>query len=56
MREFGQRERWEFVARAFLSAVVLTASLWVILSGQYPDATSKWAFGALGLVIGYWLR
>jgi uncharacterized membrane protein len=53
---FSPRERWIFVARAAVSAVVLITSLYVILSGRYPDATTKWAFGMVGLVVGYWLR
>lgn len=54
--QFTPKERWIFVARVSVSAVFLVASLVVILSNKYPDATIKWAFGIAGLVIGYWLR
>jgi hypothetical protein len=54
--EFTTRERWLFVVRVAVSAIALVVSLFVILSGAYPDATVKWAFGMAGLVIGYWLR
>ena len=53
---FSPRDRWTLVARVVVSAVVLTASLVIILSGGYPDATTKWAYGMAGLVVGYWLR
>jgi hypothetical protein len=53
---FTTKERWTFVARVVVSAILLASSLVVILSNKYPDATMKWAFGIAGLVIGYWLR
>jgi hypothetical protein len=56
MSGFTDRQRYEFVARLIVSVVVLIAGLWVICTGAYPDATTKWAFGAVGLVVGYWLR
>ena len=53
---FPERQRYEFVARLIVSLTVLVSGLWVICSGTYPDATVKWAFGAVGIVVGYWLR
>jgi len=53
---FTTKERWTFVVRVSVSAILLISSLFVILSNKYPDATAKWAFGIAGLVIGYWLR
>lgn len=53
---FSTKERWMFVARVIVSAILLISSLVVILSNKYPDATIKWAFGIVGLVIGYWLK
>jgi hypothetical protein len=42
-------------------AIVVTlaigsAALYVVLSKQYEQDSLKWAFGALGTVIGYWLK
>ncbi len=54
--EFTIEQRWNFVARAFVSVVVLSAGIFVILHGSYPDAIVKWAIGVVGVVIGYWLR
>lgn len=42
--------------QVLVSLVILSAALWVILSGQVNDAMQKWAFGAVGTVLGYWLR
>jgi len=53
---FSARDRWYFVARAVVSASLLAASLFVILSGAFPDPIVKWAIGIVGLVAGYWLR
>ena len=53
---FSAKDRANFIARAIISLIALVAGLTVILSGSYPDATAKWAFGVVGLVLGYWLR
>jgi hypothetical protein len=37
-----------------LSLIILLAALLVILSNRYDDATEKWAFGAIGTIIGFW--
>jgi len=42
--------------RIGLSVVVLGASLFIILSQKFSSDSSKWAFGMIGLVVGYWLR
>jgi hypothetical protein len=54
--QFTPKERWTFIVRAVISAIFLGAAFYVILRNSYPDATTKWAFGIAGLVIGYWLR
>jgi len=54
--QFTNRERWTFIVRVIVSCTLLLAALVVILRNTYPDATTKWAFGIAGLVIGYWLR
>jgi hypothetical protein len=39
-----------------VSIVVLAASLYVILSGNYDDGTQKWSFGAVGSIVGFWIK
>ena len=46
----------QLIAQAVIGAVVLVASLFVILSEQYTPQDSHWAYGALGTVMGFWLR
>jgi hypothetical protein len=42
--------------RIGISLIVLGAALYVILSQNFTDESSKWAFGIVGIVLGYWLR
>jgi len=49
-------DRARLAIRAVVSAVVLIVALFIVLNNGYPDATIKWAYGAIGLVLGYWLR
>ena len=40
-----------------ISAAVLCSALYVVLSKDaYPDAHQKWAFGAVGTILGYWFK
>jgi hypothetical protein len=48
--------RINLCVKIVVSAIVLAASLYVILSQKFPDDYNKWAFGMTGLVVGYWLR
>ena len=49
-------DRVNLLIRAAISSIVLAVALFVVLRDGYPDATTKWAYGAIGLVLGYWLR
>jgi len=42
--------------QCLISLVVLGCTLYIILSGHYDDGSQKWAFGAAGSIIGYWLK
>jgi xanthine/uracil permease len=39
-----------------VSLLVLGSSLFIILSGQYDNESQKWAFGVVGMIVGFWLR
>lgn len=39
-----------------VSVIVLAAALYVILSASYEDSYAKWAFTAVGTIMGFWLR
>lgn len=42
--------------RIAVSIIVLGVAIYVILSQRFNDDFSKWAFGVVGVIIGYWLR
>ena len=43
-------------AQLVISAVLLVAALFVILTKKYPPQDKHWAYGALGTVVGFWLK
>jgi len=48
-------DRGLILIRVVLSAIVLGAAPYTVLSKKYGSATERWAFGAIGTVLGYWL-
>jgi len=44
------------MTRIAISLTVLTIAAFIILSKLYPEDDKKWAFGAVGLVFGYWCK
>jgi hypothetical protein len=49
-------DRAKLIVRAGVSGAVLGAAMFVLLHGGYSDSSEKWAIGAIGIVLGYWLR
>lgn len=50
---------WHTKAKMFTKigvTVVVLIVCSIIILYQYPDDYSKWAFGMVGVVIGYWLK
>lgn len=54
----GDLERTEKAIRiwapVFVSVVFGFGSLWTILSGRYGLDSTRWAYGMVGTIIGYW--
>ncbi len=48
--------RIKLYVKIAISAIMLAVSLYVMLSQKFPNDYNKWAFGMIGLVVGYWLR
>jgi uncharacterized membrane protein len=44
------------LARIGVSLIVLVIAETIILSKRYPEDDLKWAFGMVGLVLGYWFK
>lgn len=51
-----RQEALHTYVRIGLTLLVILAALFVVLSRSYGDAEQKWAFGAIGTVLGYWLK
>ena len=43
------------LTQILISFAVLTVCL-VLVLGDYPSAHTKWAFGMVGVLVGYWLK
>jgi hypothetical protein len=52
----GSKPEPEAAMAVLVSLAVLGAALFVILSHNYEGASEKWAFGAVGTLLGYWLK
>jgi hypothetical protein len=50
------RQDWLVLTRIAVSLSVLVMAGIVILSNAYPDSHLKWAFGVVGVILGYWLK
>ena len=42
--------------RVLISLLVLFVGVYIILSDNYTDDVQKWSYGAVGTVIGYWIK
>lgn len=55
--EKGASLAWtELLTRIVVTALVLGCSLYMILSNHYSSEQEKWAYGVVGIVLGYWLK
>jgi hypothetical protein len=45
----------KFLGGAVVTIPVLICSLYVIVSRRYRDVDKKWAYGAVGTLLGFWL-
>lgn len=54
--ELSSGMNYSLTAQLVISAVLLVAALFVILTKRYPAQDKHWAYGALGTVVGFWLK
>lgn len=54
--ELSSGMNYPLTAQLVISAVLLVAALFVILTKRYPAQDKHWAYGALGTVVGFWLK
>jgi hypothetical protein len=56
----SRMEQWDtkflkFIGGAVVTLPVLLCALYVIIAPSYRDADKKWAYGAVGTLLGFWL-
>jgi len=49
-------QKRRFWMRVAITVVILTASLYIILSRSFGSDAEKWAYATAAVVIGYWFR
>jgi hypothetical protein len=42
--------------QAIVSLAVLAASLFIIMTHGFDAVSKSWAYGTVGMVVGYWLK
>ena len=47
---------FKMVAALLISMAVLVVALYVIMSKNYALSEKHWVYGAVGTVVGYWLK
>jgi hypothetical protein len=53
--EQANTKLYKFIGGAAVTLPVLGCALYVIVSPTYGDADKKWAYGAVGTLLGFWL-
>src|SRR4051794_34410740 len=51
-----QMERTRLVVSIVVTLAVLFSALYVILFTVHSEESQKWAFGAVGTIVGFWLK
>jgi len=52
----NDREKIRLYTRIAITSIILIAGLYIILSQAYQEDYTKWAFGIIGVIVGYWLK
>lgn len=51
-----EKKNKKFWVRTVLTVIILSAALYIVLSGNFSSDTEKWAFAATGIVLVYWFK
>ena len=50
------RDRIKFGMQVAISLILLSASLYVILTPTFASGDKKWGFATVGTIVGFWLK
>lgn len=53
MNEWKQKTK--VITQVGITFILLVTCL-ILIFGNFPDDNKKWAFGVIGVLVGYWLR
>ena len=66
INKFGSLEADEFDSKSYkrsrtlmaivISIIVLGSALYILLSKGFDSDSEKWAIGAIGTIVGFWLK
>ncbi len=48
-------QKAKMLTRIGVTAIIFVI-VFVIIFGDYPEGHTKWAFGLVGVMLGYWLK
>jgi hypothetical protein len=55
LKKIQETKEQKLIYTGIVTVLVLSSSLFVIVSQKYHEADRKWAYGAVGTILGYWL-
>jgi hypothetical protein len=55
-RSGSKKDKTKAIMAVVVSLIILLSALYIILSKTFPPETDKWAFGVIGVLLGYWLK
>jgi hypothetical protein len=56
VRKDGVAQRQRLLLRAGISIIILASASYVLFSGVAAAPEVSWAFGAVGVLIGFWFK
>jgi|ERR1700680_299734 len=51
-----ERQTSRLGIQMFLTATLMAAAFFIIVSKRYDLSDKRWAYGIVGMIVGYWLR
>lgn len=52
----SKNEKINSYMAVIISFILLVVGCYIILFGSYPTDVQKWAYGLVGITVGYWIQ